>query len=354
MRAVLFDGAMNRLVDDPTVRDPGPGEVLVRIHATGLCQSDIAVMNGTIPFPAPVVLGHEGAGVVEAVGVGVDSPRVGDHVVLSTLANCGRCPSCAAGRPTLCPESFGRVDTPFTHDGTAINNFAATSTFAELTVVKAIQATMFPSDIPFTVASLLGCCVLTGVGAAFHRAQVQPGDTVAVIGCGGVGLNAIQGARLAGASHIIALDLNPAKAATALRFGATAFIDAAVDDVAARVRDIVDRGVTHVFDCVGYQPTLQIALEIGAPGGTVTILGVPKRGTEYAIPSDALFLNRTIMGCRYGDSQPARDIPRYVDLYRSGRLLLDELVSEVYPFDDFNELLESARGGRLDRGVLTF
>lgn len=354
MRAIVFDGTRTNLVDDVTVRDPGPGEVLVRIHASGLCQSDLSVISGVIPFPVPVVLGHEGAGVIEAVGQGVATPRVGEHVVLSTLASCGACKYCASGRPTLCPDTWGSGATPFSRQGDALHNFAAASTFTELTVVRASQAIVIPSDIPLSTASVLGCCVLTGVGAALHRVDIHPGDSVAVVGCGGVGLNAIQGARIAGAGCIIAIDVNPAKTAIAEAFGATHFIEAGQDDVNAQVRELTRGGVTHVFDCVGQPTTVRSSVDMTAAGGTVVVLGVPPRGTELTVPASALYLNRAVIGCRYGDSQPAADIPLFVELYRSGRLKLDELVSRIYPFEEFDDLLSAARNGQLDRGVLTF
>ncbi len=192
MKAIVFDGTDNKLVDGVTVRDPGIGEVQVRIVASGLCQSDLSVVNGKIPFPSPVILGHEGAGIVEAVGPGVTMPSVGDHVVLSTLATCGQCASCTSGYPTMCRESFGKTATPFELDGTPIHNFATLSTFTERIVVQAGQAVPIPKDIPLSTACLIGCAVLTGAGAVLNRARVNPGDSVVVIGAGGIGLNVIQ------------------------------------------------------------------------------------------------------------------------------------------------------------------
>lgn len=352
MRAIVFDGTTTNLVDDVTVRDPGPGEVLVRIHASGLCQSDLSVISGVIPFPSPVVLGHEGAGVVAAVGQGVTIPQVGDHVVLSTLASCGACRHCGSGRPTLCAQTWGNIDAPFSRQGEALHNFAAVSAFTDLTVVRASQAIVIPDDIPLTTASVLGCAVLTGVGAALHRADIAPGDSVVVVGCGGIGLNAIQGARIAGAGSVIAIDMNPDKAAVAEQFGATEFIQAGQGDNVARVHELTGGGAAHVFDCVGQPATVSSSVEMTAAGGTVIVLGVPPRGTEFSLPASSLYLNRSIKGCRYGDSQPAADIPLFIELYRAGRLKLDELVSQIYSFDKFDDLVAAARGGKLDRGVL--
>lgn len=224
MRGVVFDGRQVQVVDDLEVRDPGPGEVLVAIAAAGLCHSDLSVVDGTIPFPVPVVLGHEGAGVVEAVGAGVTHVGPGDHVALSTLANCGACAECDRGRPTMCRQAIGRPGRPFGRGGRAVYQFASNSAFAERTVVKAVQAVRVPEEVPLPSAALIGCGVLTGVGAVLNRARVDRGDRVVVIGAGGIGLNVIQGARIAGALRIVAVDANPAKEAVARQFGATDFL----------------------------------------------------------------------------------------------------------------------------------
>lgn len=354
MRAILFDGHTNHIVDDLDVRPPGFGEVSVQVQASGLCQSDVSVMNGTIGFPTPVVLGHEGAGVVDEVGPGVSGLRVGDHVVTSTLANCGRCIQCAAGRPTMCRRSFGSRDTPFSRNGEPVHNFASLSTFAEKIVVNEAQATAIPPEIPLSSACLIGCGVLTGAGAVFHRARVGPGDRVAVIGIGGVGLNVVQAARIAGAQTIVAVDTNACKQGKAQRFGATHFVDASAPDFLDSFHGVVEHGADHVFDCVGSPATVRQAFAMTDWGGQVVALGVPPAGTEYSVPADAFYLDRSLVGCRYGSSRPGTDIPRYVDMYRSGLLKLDELVTRTYEFEDFPRMLDDARGARLDRGVLTF
>ncbi|NKY33307.1 zinc-binding dehydrogenase [Nocardia speluncae] len=354
MKAILFDGNHNRIVDDLEVRAPAEGEVVVRIHASGLCQSDLSVMSGTIPFPVPVVLGHEGAGVVEEVGPGVSTPRVGEHVVTSTLANCGRCAECGSGRPTMCRRSYGTPDAPFRRRGEKVHNFAALSTFSERIVVRAGQTTVIPDDIPFTSACLVGCAVLTGAGAVFHRARVAPCDRVAVIGVGGVGLNVVQAARLAGAATIVAVDTNEAKRAQALRFGATHFVNPDSGDSVEAVKDLTRDGADHVFDCVGAPATVRRGFEMLSWGGQLILLGVPPADTELSVPAGLLYLDRSLLGCRYGSSRPSADIPRYLELYRSGRLLLDELVTRTYRFDDFHQLVDDARAAQLDRGVLTF
>ncbi|NME78068.1 Zn-dependent alcohol dehydrogenase [Rhodococcus sp. 105337] len=352
MKAIVFDGTDNKLVDGVTVRDPGPGEVQVRIVASGLCQSDLSVVNGKIPFPAPVVLGHEGAGVVEAVGPGVTVPVIGDHVVLSTLATCGRCAACTSGRPTMCRESFGKTATPFEFDGTPVHNFATLSTFAEQIVVKAGQAIPIPKDIPLSTACLIGCAVLTGVGAVLNRARVNPGESVVVIGAGGIGLNVIQGARVAGAATIVAIDTNPDKESKTNLFGATHFIDATAGDTVAAVRELTDGGAHHVFDCVGGEAITSQAMEMLDWGGQLIMLGVAGPQAKLSVPAATFYMDRAVLGCRYGSSRPGADIPKYVDLYRSGRLLLDELVTKTYELEDFESLMDDARSGKLDRGVL--
>src|SRR3954470_14599044 len=257
MRGVVFDGNDYQVVDDLSVREPGPGEVGVRIEAAGLCHSDVSVITGTIPFPTPVVLGHEGAGVVEAVGDLVTNVKVGDHVVLSTLGNCGACQYCDAGRPTMCRSTFGGRTTPFTWRDQPTYSFANASVFSERTVVKANQAVPIPADVPLASAALVGCGVLPGVGAVLHRARVPEGATVAVIGVGGIGLNVIQGAALAGAGRIIAVDTNPLKEKIAYDFGATDFLS----DVAG-VKDLAHAGVEYSFECVGHVALIRAAIDM--------------------------------------------------------------------------------------------
>ncbi|MFC9927179.1 alcohol dehydrogenase catalytic domain-containing protein [Streptomyces sp. NPDC127190] len=350
MRGVVFDGERVRVVDDLAVREPGPGEVLVDIAAAGLCHSDLSVVDGTIPFPVPVVLGHEGAGVVAAVGAGVTHVAPGDHVALSTLANCGTCPECDRGRPTMCRQAIGRPARPFTRGGAgAVYQFAANSAFAERTVVRAVQAVRIPDDIPFPSAALIGCGVLTGVGAVLNRARVGLGESVVVIGTGGIGLNVLQGARLAGAGRIVAVDTNPDKEAVARRFGATDFRTSA-----GQVRELLPAGADHVFECVGRVELIRAAIDLLDRHGQAVLLGVPPAGAEASFLVSSLYLDKSVLGCRYGSSRPQRDIARYAELYRQGRLLLDELVTAVHPVEDFEKARADAEAGRVARAVLTF
>ncbi|AVV42067.1 Zn-dependent alcohol dehydrogenase [Streptomyces sp. P3] len=349
MRGVVFDGKRVEVVDDLQVRDPGAGEVLVAVSAAGLCHSDLSVVDGTIPFPTPVVLGHEGAGVVAAVGAGVTHVVPGDHVALSTLANCGACAECDRGRPTMCRRAIGRPGKPFTRAGRPLFQFASNSAFAERTVVKAVQAVPIPKDVPLTSAALIGCGVLTGVGAVLNRARVGYGENVVVIGTGGIGLNVVQGARIAGASRIVAVDANPAKEAVARQFGATDFLTSA-----DAVREVLPTGADHVFECVGRVELIRQAIDLLDRHGQAVLLGVPPATAEASFLVSSMYLDKSILGCRYGSSRPQRDVALYAELYREGRLLLDELVTRTYPVEDFEKAAADAEEGRVARGVLTF
>ncbi|MYY00946.1 MULTISPECIES: Zn-dependent alcohol dehydrogenase [unclassified Streptomyces] len=349
MRGIVFDGKRAQVVHDLEVRDPAPGEVRVAVAAAGICHSDLSVIDGTISFPPPVVLGHEGAGIVDAVGPGVTHVVPGDHVALSTLANCGACAQCDRGRPTMCRKAIGRPGRPFTRGGEPLYQFASNSAFAEKTVVKAVQAVKIPEDLPLTSAALIGCGVLTGVGAVLNRAKVDHGESVLVIGTGGIGLNVIQGARIAGARCVVAVDSNPEKEAAARLFGATHFLTSADG-----VRDILPNGVDHAFECVGRTELIRTAIDLLDRHGQAVLLGVPAATAEASFLVSSMYLDKSILGCRYGSSRPQRDIALYADLYREGRLLLDELVTATYPVEDFAAAADDAHHGRVARGVLVF
>lgn len=349
VRGVVFDGKRAEVVRDLAVRDPGPGEVLVAVAAAGLCHSDLSVLDGTIPFPPPVVLGHEGAGVVAAVGPGVGHVAPGDHVALSTIASCGVCAECGRGRPTMCRKAIGAPERPFSRAGEPLYQFAATSAFAERTLVKAVQAVRIPDDVPLTSAALIGCAVVTGVGAVLNRAEVGLGDTVLVIGAGGIGLNVLQGARIAGAATIVAVDANPGKEAVARRFGATHFLTST-----AEVRDVLPQGVDHAFECVGRVSLVREAVDLLDRHGQAVLLGMPGPTAEASFVVASLFLDKAVLGCRYGSAHPQRDFALYARMYREGRLLLDELVTATYPVEDFARAAADAGAGRVARAVLTF
>ena len=316
MRGIVFTGSDAEVTDRLTVRGPERAEVLVAVQAAGVCHSDLSVIDGTIPWKPPSVLGHEGAGIVEEVGPDVTTVAPGDHVVITTLANCGMCRACVTGHPTWCIRSLGNVSTPFELDGVPASNFAATSVFVERTLVTEAQAVKIPDDVPFTSACLIGCGVLTGVGSVLNRAKVAPGDTAAVFGVGGVGLNVIQGLRLSNASRIVAVDTIKEKEGLARQFGATDFVDASSADAVKEIRKIVPHGsgvanaigpggVTWAFDCVGHPKVLRNAVDALDWGGTALAIGIPPRGSEVAVDVNALaYVDRALMGCRYGSARP--------------------------------------------------
>ena len=290
MRGIVYTGEDAEVTDKLGIADPGPTEVKVKIVAAGVCHSDLSVLDGTIPWKAPSVLGHEGAGIVDSVGSSVRSVKPGDHVVVATLASCGTCRACNTGHPTMCIRSLGNVSTPFTYNGEPASNFAAASVFAEYTIIQEVQAVPISKDVPFTSACLIGCGVLTGVGSVLNRAKVAPGETSAVFGVGGVGLNVIQALRLSAASRIVAVDTMASKEDLAMQFGATHFVDASKADAVEEIKKIVPHGpksmaralgpggVTWAFDCVGHPAVLRNAIDSLDWGGTAVAIGVPPRG----------------------------------------------------------------------------
>ena len=352
--AVFYSSSKPIAVEQVEVRDPGPGEVRIKIMAAGLCHSDLSVIDGTIPYPVPVVLGHEGAGVIDAVGVGVRSVKEGDTVIVSTLSHCGRCAKCDAGHPTECKNAPSPKDAkPFTIKGEPAFQFANASVFAEYTVVREQGAIPIDPRVPFDRAALIGCGVMTGFGAVVNRAKLETGSTMVVFGVGGIGLNCVQGGLLSGASKIIAVDVMPQKLEWAQRFGATHVIDASQTDPVAAVKDLTGGGADYSFECVGNVAVIKQALEAIGPGGSMVIVGVPKVGTSYDFVVHALYQNKSILGCRYGAARPQRDFPMLADLYLGGRLKIDELITRHYALDDFDHALDDLRAGQLARGVFS-
>ena len=341
MRGIVWTGELE-VRDDVAVRNPGQDEVRVRIVNAGLCHSDVSVIDGTITFPPPAVLGHEGAGVVEEVGSAVTKVAVGDHVVLTTLGNCGQCDACDRGEPTHCRDTFGRLPRPFTVGGEKAYQFANAGVFTERTVVRETQAIVIDKRVPLSSACLIGCAVVTGAGAVLNRAKVRPGETVAVIGVGGIGLSVVQAARIAAAGRIVAIDNNPSKEQVALDFGATEFTTS-MEDIGL---------FDHVFECVGHPQLIRSAIDLLDWGGNCVLLGVPKLGTEASFVVNNLYNDKAILGCRYGATRPHHDIPLIVSYYLDGRLLLDEMVSKVYDLGDIRQALDDMHAGILNRGVL--
>jgi S-(hydroxymethyl)glutathione dehydrogenase/alcohol dehydrogenase len=367
MKGLVYTGEKAEITDGLSVRDPGPNEVLVRIVAAGFCHSDLSVIDGTIPWPTPCVLGHEGAGIVERVGGAVTNVAAGDHVVLHTLANCGLCKWCNTGHPAWCRKSMGNMSQPFTLDGEPAWNFAAASFFAEMSVVQANQCVRISDDIPLTSACLIGCGVLTGVGSVWNRTQLGRGSTAVVFGVGGVGLNVIQAAEIAGASRIVAVDTIADKEKWAREFGATDFVLTGPDvDIVETIREMFPfseeavtgpfgaGGVDYVFECVGHPAVLNSALEMLDWGGTAVVVGVPAPTAVVEARITALtHVERNLIGSRAGSHRPHYDIPLIIDLYQQGKLKLDELVTATYPLEDWETAVHDLHDGKLARGVLT-
>lgn len=343
---------------------PRAGEVRVAIGATGVCHSDIAVFTEALPNPLPVVLGHEGAGVIAEVGDGVGDLAVGDRVVLSWLAQCGECFFCVKGQPQLC-ETAGVAfakgalldgTTRYSRDGQEIFQMAGLGTFSRECVVPARSAMKIPDSIPMTSAALIGCGVLTGWGAAVNTAGIRVGDTVAVLGCGGVGLSAVQGARMAGASRIIAVDLHDERLELAERLGATDSLKPS-DTIAKEVRKLTGgRGVDHTLEVVGRQETIDAAVKMTRRGGQVVLVGAGPDEVRVNVPSftGMVMSEKTVRGSLYGSSDVKRDVPRLLDLYSSGQLLLDELVTQTFDFEQVNDAVAYCHGEQGARAVMTF
>lgn len=365
-RAAVLTAANRDLeLMDIEVDEPHAGEVLVRLGASGVCHTDLSVARGLFPYELPMVLGHEGAGVIEAVGPGVDNVTVGDHVVLSFIAPCGECRWCRQGQPHLCAPGqasavaggLGDLTPRFSHDGVPVRQMASLGTFSELLVAQATAAIPIPHDLSFPVAALIGCGVLTGVGAAFNTVGIKRGDTVAVIGCGGVGLNAIQGSVLAGADRVIAVDRVHDKLGLAKQFGATDTVDASDGDVVAAVLDLTAGvGVDVAFEVVGLQATAQQAVGMTRRGGETCFVGMPAGDVVLPVPMALEFTanEKRLVGCTYGSSDVRRDVPRLVQWMSEGRLRVAELVSQTIALDDVNSALSTLDHGSLARSVIVY
>lgn len=310
-------------VTDVELTPPGPGEVRVRIAASGVCRSDLSLQDATLPHPLPCVPGHEAAGVVAEVGPGVDTIAEGDHVVLTWIVPCGRCSFCLGGQANLCPESMSAMGTHHIFDsGQPVTAGMGTATFAEETVVPAGAAIRIDDDVPLDVAALIGCSVTTGVGAALNTARVTPGAHVGVIGCGGVGVNVIQGARIAGAAEIVAVDPVADEREATATFGATSACPP--EDLPA----VAGAGFDFTFDVVGAPATLRTAWDATRRGGTVVVVGAGRMDAEVTFsPFELFYMERTLKGCVYGSADVRRDFHRFLDLWRTGRLELTPLIS---------------------------
>ena len=337
------------------------GDVLVRIRASGLCHTDLEVIQGTLAYPLPIVLGHEGAGVVEAVGSAVTSVRPGDHVVCSWNPHCGHCFYCERGVPILCEpykrnEPKGKLldgTSRLSRDGAPVNHFFTTSTHAELTIVPESGAIAIPKEIAFDRACIIGCGVMTGIGAAVRKARVAPGASVLVIGCGAVGLNVVQGARLAGAATIIAGDVGEVRLARARRFGATHGVDVTAEGALDAVRALTGgRGADYVFEAAGHASAFRLAVEAVRPAGEVVWLGKINVDAEVAFRWGSLMGEKRIVRSSYGDALPKRDFPWIVEQYLQGRILLDELITRRIALDEINDGFADLANGIGTRTVI--
>lgn len=355
-------GSPLEIRDDVEVEDPHPGEVRVRTGASGVCHSDLSVANGTIPLPSPIVLGHEGAGIVEAVGEGVTRVAPGDKVVVSWVPQCGECYMCNHGQPFLCEKNAaaamaGMLDgsTRFTSQGTPLHVMGMAGTFSDTMILPEISVVKVDPDVPTPVAALIGCGVLTGFGAAVNTADIREGDTVAVIGCGGVGLNVIQGAKVAGAAEIIAVDMVASKLQMAEQFGATTLVDASGQDPAAAAL-ANGRGCDVAFEVIGLGATMEQAINMIRPGGEVVLVGVPRMDVFLNLNAafTFLYMAKTVKGCWYGSADVNRDVPKILDLYGKGELKLDELISRTISLDEVNDAFEAMETGEVARSVISY
>ena len=349
------------VVEQVSVDPPKRGEVMVRMGACGVCHSDLSAINGTIALPLPLVLGHEAAGVVEEVGEGVNDLAKGDHVVFSFIYMCGKCRFCAAGRPVLCLEQGKALTTPLEGTprvrdaaGKPLNIFSGCGTMAEYATVSAENLIKIDPKIPMECAALVGCAVTTGVGAVFNTAKVEPGSTVVVFGCGGVGLSAIQGARIAGAQRVIAIDTLEPKLAMAKKFGATDVILFKEDPV-KELKKLTGGGPDYAFECVGSGELAGVAYRAIRRGGTAVVVGVARSTENTALRTMTLvFEEKTLTGSYFGSCVPRVDFPRMLGLYLGGQLKLDELITRRYSIAEAPQAFADLESGKNARGVIVF
>ncbi len=360
--AVLYERNSPVVVEDIEVQGPRHGEVLVKVAATGVCHSCYHVVTGTLDYPLPTVLGDEGAGVVEEVGEGVTLVQPGDHVVLSWAPSCGHCIYCIQGYASVCLTA-SRIErgkmpdgtTRYKKNGRPIHHFARVSSFAEYTVIPQESAVPIDKDIPLDVAALVGCSVTTGVCAVTNTARVRPGSSVVVFGVGGIGLNVVQGAVLAGAVKIIAVDLLDSRLEMARQFGATHTVNAAESDPLPEIKALTDGlGADYAFEAIGTATTYQQSVLAIRSRGMAVWIGAPPL-EPLSLDAGAVFWGeKTVMGSNYGSARPRRDMPRLLALYRAGRLKLDELITRTYSLEQVNEAFDDMLKGKVARGLIRF
>src|SRR6185369_15224021 len=341
------------------IDDPGPREVVVRVAAVGVCHSDLHVLEGALPNPLPMVLGHEPAGVVERVGAEVRHVAPGDHVIGCLSIFCGACEYCLAGRPYLCDDDATRrrADEPsrLANGDERIGQFAHLGAFAERMLVHENALVRIRRDVALDRVALIGCGVTTGLGAVFNRARVPAGATAVVIGCGGIGLSVVQGCRIAGAGRIIAVDTMPWKLELATRLGATDVVNATKGNPVPAVAALTSGGADYAFEAIGTPATVRQAVRMTKKGGTMVMIGVVPAGTNVELPgADIVLREKSVLGCMMGSNRFRLDMPCYVDLYRSGQLRLDEMISARLPLARVNDAFEAMRQGTAARSVIVF
>ena len=359
--AVMYEVGKPLVMEDVEVLEPAGHEVLVRWVANGVCHSDLHVITGDSPHPLPVILGHEAAGVVEKVGPGVESVRPGDHVCSSYIPSCGKCWYCIGGQPTMCalrdkPRWFMLDGTPrFRRNGQPIHHFLQVSGYATHSVLLEAGVIPIRKDAPLNLACLVSCGVLAGAGPVFNRAKVPPGASVAVFGCGGVGLNTIQAARMVGAAKIIAVDVNPQKLEWAEEFGATHVVNASREDPVAQVHALSGRGgVDFAFEVVGTQKTIEQAFLSTHRGGTCVVVGVSPAGTRLSIDPGMLLQQRVLTGSSFGAGHQRTDVPLLIDLFMDGKYKLKEMVSRRLPLSELNHAFDLMKQGEVKRSVIVY
>ena len=345
-------------IEEVTVSKPGPREVLIRTKAAGICHSDMHFFNGSYPGKLPMVLGHESAGVVEQVGSDVHYVKPGDHVITCLSVFCGHCDQCLTGHLSLCQEpemSRGKEEEPrISHNDQPLTPFAQLGSFAEMMLVHEHALVKVREDMPMDRAALIGCGVTTGIGAVIHTASVEPGSTVAVIGCGGIGLSAINGAALAGASRIIAVDMVASKLELARKFGATDLVDASDGEAIEKVRELTGGGVHYSFEAIGLKATAEQAFRMLRPGGTATVIGMIPPGQMVELHGVDFLAEKRIQGSMMGSNRFRVDMPRFVDFYLQGKLHLDDMISNRIALSDINEGMAALETGEIARSVIMF
>ncbi len=361
--AILYQTKKPLVIEDIEVPEPEEGEVLVKLVATGVCHTDLHPIKGDFPVPLPIVLGHEGAGIVKKVGKGVTSVKPGDHVVLSVMPYCGRCRYCLIGKPYLCivawPTIFGGTllngaKRLRKKDGQELNHFFGQSSFAEYALVYETTVVKIRDDAPLDKVALFGCGVTTGVGAVVNTAKVEAGATVAIFGCGGVGLSGIMACKMVGAGKIIAVDVVDKKLEFAREFGATHTINASKEDPVQKIKELTVFGADYSFEFVGNVNVMAQAFDTTCPGGKTIIIGGAPVGQKVSLDAMSILTEKMLLGTAGGSLRPAIDIPRYVELYMEKKLDLDRLITKRFPLEEINKAFEAMEKGEVARSVIVF